>query len=424
MKKLENTYEDASLIRKVLLGEASEKEQQMLDERLAEHPELNEVYAQLQSSDALKDAFINYQNYSSKQGYQRFLQEIQQKEEPGIHRKEELRREKAWKVRMGWWAAAAVVVLAMGISFYAVNTYQTSKETNERIALIHPGSQQAKLTLPDGSVIDVNQKEISVVVDGVQVNYKQGVLSYQSTVTTQTDKTRHGNTPSSSTQQDSTPAEESLVKSNELVIPQGAENTVILADGTTIHLNAGSRLAYPVRFTGKRRIVTLEGEAYFEVRKDEEHPFVVRTRFGEVTVLGTAFNVNAYNDASACYTTLVNGKVSFSAPEQKAITLLPGEQAVASFKSVEKRAVDVEEYVGWAKGLYAFNDRPLGEIMSTFERWYDVRVYYEIPALRKLMYSGNLKRNGTINTFLDALELTGDIYYKINGRNILIYEND
>lgn len=125
MKKLENTYEDASLIRKVLLGEASEKEQQMLDERLAEHPELNEVYAQLQSSDALKDAFINYQNYSSKQGYQRFLQEIQQKEEPGIHRKEELRREKAWKVRRGWWTAAAVVVLAMGISFYAVNTYQT-----------------------------------------------------------------------------------------------------------------------------------------------------------------------------------------------------------------------------------------------------------------------------------------------------------
>ena len=81
------------------------------------------------------------------------------------------------------------------------------------------------------------------------------------------------------------------------------ENTVLLADGTTVHLNAGSKLLYPVRFVGKRRIVTLEGEAYFDVRKDEEHPFVVRTRFGEVTVLGTAFNINAYNDADACYTT-------------------------------------------------------------------------------------------------------------------------
>lgn len=110
----------------------------------------------------------------------------------------------------------------------------------------------------------------------------------------------------------------------------GEENTVLLADGTTVHLNAGSKLLYPVRFVGKRRIVTLEGEAYFDVRKDEEHPFVVRTRFGEVTVLGTAFNINAYNDADACYTTLVYGKVNFSTPDQNTITLAPGEQAVAS----------------------------------------------------------------------------------------------
>lgn len=415
MKKLENTYEDASLINKVLLGEANEEEQQMLDKRLAEYPELKEVYAQLQSSDALKDAFAHYQNYSSEKGYQHFLQEIQQREE--------LRKGKVRRIGRAWSAAAAVVALAVGISFYVTHTYQVSKEVNACMALINPGSSQAKLTLPDGSVIDVDQKEISVVVDGVQVSYKQGVLSYQSTVATQQDKTQTGNASSNNTSSGNIP-EESPVKSNELVIPKGAENTVILADGTTIHLNAGSRLAYPVRFTGKRRIVTLEGEAYFEVRKDEEHPFVVRTRFGEVTVLGTAFNVNAYDDASACYTTLVNGKVRFSASEQPAVTLLPGEQAVASSQGVEKRAVDVEEYVGWAKGIYTFNDRPLGEIMSSFERWYDVRVYYETPALRKLMYSGNLKRNGTINTFLDALELTGDIYYKINGRNILIYEND
>ena len=123
--------------------------------------------------------------------------------------------------------------------------------------------------------------------------------------------------------------------------------------------------------------MTLEGEAYFDVRKDEEHPFVVRTRFGEVTVLGTAFNINAYNDADACYTTLVYGKVNFSTPDQNTITLA-----------------------------------------------YDVHVYYEKESLRDLTYSGDLQRYGTINTFLNALELTGDIYYRINGRNILIYENE
>ena len=245
-----------------------------------------------------------------------------------------------------------------------------------------------------------------MVVDGIQVKYKEGVLSYQSTVTTQHEEKN---------------VEEQSAKSNELVIPRGGENTVILADGTTVHLNAGSKLTYPVRFVGKRRLVALEGEAYFDVAEDENHPFVVRTHLGDVIVLGTAFNVNAYINASVCYTTLVRGKVQFSAPNVEAITLLPGEQAVVSANGSEKRTVDLEEYVGWVEGLYVFNNRSLGEIMETFERWYDIQVYYETEDLRNITYSGSLKRYGTINSFLEALELTGDLTYKISGRNILIY---
>ena len=381
MKKLENTYQDASLIKKALLGDASDKEQQVLEQRLSMHPELKAVYEKLQDSEELKDAFNKYKEYSSEKAYEHFLQQIQQKENSSggkIHR-----------IRTWWYAAAAMVVLGVGISFYAVNHYQAVEESQARIAQIKPGSKQAVLTLPDGSTIDVQKKDINVIVEHEEEN-----------------------------------VDESPVKSNELVIPRGGENTVLLADGTTVHLNAGSKLLYPVRFVGKRRIVTLEGEAYFDVRKDEEHPFVVRTRFGEVTVLGTAFNINAYNDADACYTTLVYGKVNFSTPDQNTITLAPGEQAVVSSRGIEKRAVDVNEYIGWAQGVYVFNNKRLGDIMKTFERWYDVHVYYEKESLRDLTYSGDLQRYGTINTFLNALELTGDIYYRINGRNILIYENE
>lgn len=402
MKKLENTYQDASLIKKALLGDASDEEQLVLEQRLSEHPELKAVYEKLQDSEELKDAFNKYKEYSSEKAYECFLQQIQQKEKPTAGK---IRRIRTW-----WYAAAAVVVLAMGISFYAMQHYQATEEANTRIAQINPGSKQATLTLPDGSTIDVQKKDINVIVDGVQVKYNEGVLSYRPTVTTQQHVEKN--------------VDESPVKSNELVIPRGGENTVLLADGTTVHLNSGSKLIYPVRFAGKRRIVTLEGEAYFDVSKDDEHPFVVRTRFGEVTVLGTTFNVNAYNDADACYTTLVYGKVNFSAPDKETITLAPGEQVVASSRGIEKRAVDVNEYIGWAKGVYVFNNKRLGEIMKTFERWYDVHVYYEKESLRDLTYSGDLQRYGTINTFLNALELTGDIYYKINGRNILIYENE
>ena len=394
MKKFENVYQDAALMRRVLLGEADEAEQQELEKRLEECSDLRKIYEQLQNSETLKAAFKERQNYSSKKAYQSFLQKIGQVEPE---------RQRRRSLHIGWYIAAAVVIFAVGLSFYMLNSSSPKEESRP---LIQPGTQQAQLTLPDGSVIDVDKKEVNVVVDGIQVKYKEGVLSYQSTVTTQHEEKN---------------VEEQSAKSNELVIPRGGENTVILADGTTVHLNAGSKLTYPVRFVGKRRLVALEGEAYFDVAEDENHPFVVQTHLGDVIVLGTAFNVNAYTNASDCYTTLVRGKVQFSAPNVEAITLLPGEQAVVSANGSEKRTVELEEYVGWVEGLYVFNNRSLGEIMETFERWYDIQVYYETEDLRNITYSGSLKRYGTINSFLEALELTGDLTYKISGRNILIY---
>ena len=394
MNKFENIYQDAALMRKFLLGEANEAERKELEKRLAECPDLKKVYEQLQNGETLQAAFGEYKDYSSMKAYQSFLQKIGRMEK---------KERKPSISRVWWYAAVAVIVLAVGLSFYMSNFYSA---VEEKRVLIQPGTQQAQLTLPDGSIIDVDKKEVNVVVDGVQVKYKKGVLSYQPTVTTQHEE-------------EST--EEKPVKSNELVIPRGGENTVILADGTTVHLNAGSKLTYPVRFAGKRRVVALEGEAYFDVVKDETRPFIVQTHLGEVTVLGTAFNINAYTDASV-YTTLVHGKVQFSSSSIGTIILSPGEQAVVSANGSEKRMVDLDEYVGWVDGRYVFNNRPLGEIMQTFERWYDIQVYYETPHLRDITYSGSLKRYGTINSFLDALELTGDLTYKISGRNILIYD--
>ena len=394
MNKFENIYQDAALMRKFLLGEANEAERKELEKRLAECPDLKKVYEQLQNGETLKAAFGEYKDYSSKKAYQSFLQKIGRMEK---------KERKPSISRVWWYAAAAVIVLAAGLSFYMSNFYSA---VEEKRVLIQPGTQQAQLTLPDGSIIDVDKKEVNVVVDGVQVKYKKGVLSYQPTVTTQHEE-------------EST--EEKPVKSNELVIPRGGENTVILADGTTVHLNAGSKLTYPVRFAGKRRVVALEGEAYFDVVKDETRPFIVQTHLGEVTVLGTAFNINAYTDASV-YTTLMQWKISFSSSSIDTIILSPAGQTVVSANGSEKRMVDLDEYVGWVDGRYVFNNRPLGEIMQTFERWYDIQVYYETPHLRDITYSGSLKRYGTINSFLDALELTGDLTYKISGRNILIYD--
>ncbi len=130
MKKLENTYQDASLIKKALLGDASDKEQQVLEQRLSMHPELKAVYEKLQDSEELKDAFNKYKEYSSEKAYEHFLQQFNKK------------RTSRWKDSSYpdmWYAAAAVVVLAVGISFYAVNHYQAVEESQTRIAQIKPG---------------------------------------------------------------------------------------------------------------------------------------------------------------------------------------------------------------------------------------------------------------------------------------------
>lgn len=392
-----NVHQDASLLRKALLNELNPAEKEAFNQLLKEDRGLNELYLHLQTKGNIEPMLDEYRKYSAKKGYQNFMQHIE--------------TEKTKKRRIGmirwWYSAAAVVVLAVGLSFWWLSRPADMDMATEQMAIISPGDTKGELILPDGNKIDVNKKNLDVNVDGVKVSYHQGVLSY-------VDKA------ASKDHLD----ENAVPDYNKLVIPRGGENTVVLSDGTTVRLNAGSKLTYPVRFVGSERRVLLEGEAYFDVAKDEKHRFVVQTRLGTVSVLGTAFNVNAYNDDENCYTTLVRGTVKFETAGQKEITLKPGEQAITTPNGISKKQVDVEEYIGWVNGTYVFKDKTLGDIMRTFSKWYDISVYYQTPALRDLMYSGNLKRYDTINSFLDALTLTGDIRYKINGKKVLIYEID
>ena len=299
--------------------------------------------------------------------------------------------------------AAIILLPVLFVSISMKFTSPVSLSDKQFIAQsILPGESKAILTLEDGQTIHINKETESLLekIDGARVHMDSTMLNYQVT-----SKTAPKNKP----------------VYNKVETPRGGEYALLLSDGTKVHLNAMTSLRFPVTFDNGPRKVELEGEAYFDVVKDETRPFIVQTHLGEVTVLGTAFNINAYTDASV-YTTLVHGKVQFSSSSIGTIILSPGEQAVVSANGSEKRMVDLDEYVGWVDGRYVFNNRPLGEIMQTFERWYDIQVYYETPHLRDITYSGSLKRYGTINSFLDALELTGDLTYKISGRNILIYD--
>ena len=167
----------------------------------------------------------------------------------------------------------------------------------------------------------------------------------------------------------------------------------------------------------------MKGEAYFEVKRDTLHPFIVHTPYSDTKVLGTSFNVSAYEDETITAITLVSGKVEVYYQHEKCI-LKPGWQAVAKNKSgtLETREVDVADYVSWKDGMFEFNDMPLEQLVSQLSRWYDVDFFFANSKIRNFKFTGAIKRSNTLLFMLEFIEKTSNVYFKVNGNVIQIYE--
>ena len=384
MKK--NIYDDASLIRKSLLEDLEEGEQKELGQ-LLDNPEIQEVYGQLSDPVYLKKQFIEYENYSGKKGYTVFKEKIN----------------RARRVRMIRWGAAvaAVWVIALGIMLWMTSGEKNGDEKGLPVAsnIIPAGEKRARLTLADGSTVMIAETSTRVLKEkGARIEYKNGEIFYNTEIKT------------------------TEIVYNELEVPRGGECIITLDDGTKVWVNAETKLKYPVSFAGEQREVILEGEAFFEVVKDKK-AFIVKTSFGDVRVLGTAFGINAYVDQPEGYTTLVRGKVSVTAGAGEPLVIQPGEQVVSSKDGkTRKQEVNVDEFVGWKDGIYVFRDKKLVDIMNTLERWYNISVLFEDESLKSLLFTGNLKRYDDINVFFDALSRTGDLKYRVERNHVILYK--
>ena len=210
---------------------------------------------------------------------------------------------------------------------------------------------------------------------------------------------------------------------NKLTTPVGGEYSLVLSDGTKVFLNADSELKYPVEFSDGKRIVDLKGEAYFEVHKDSLRPFIVRMNGAEVTVLGTSFNVNTYEDDGQIYTTLVNGSVRVSSVKNgQAEVLKPGMQSVMDVQSgqLTVREVDVEPYVAWREGRFVFRAMTLDLIMRQLQRWYDFEVFYQNPELKDYEFRGVIKRDMDLDKVLSVIKVTTNVDFEVKGKVITI----
>ncbi|WP_343693640.1 FecR domain-containing protein [Chitinophaga sp.] len=199
---------------------------------------------------------------------------------------------------------------------------------------------------------------------------------------------------------------------NTLTVPPKMDYKLALSDGTEVWLNATSKLRFPFAFDGDKREVYLEGEGYFNVARKDGQPFIVHTAHTDITVLGTTFNVNAYNK-DVTTTSLVTGKVLTRSGDRE-VTLKPGQEV--AFNANNKFSVDnfdTDEVLAWMRGLYVFHNTSLEHIAAVIERWYGVKVVFDDPSLAGKKFTGGLEKLQTLDYFLETLQIIGDVdhYY-------------
>lgn len=305
-----------------------------------------------------------------------------------------------------WLSVAAVVVLLFSVSllWFKSDTNNAVVENTETVAVIKPGSNQAILTLADGSTIGLDEQGKGVIVaqTGLRVTKgSDGAVKYESN--------------------------DGLVPTiNTIATPRGGQYQLVLDDGTKVWLNAQSSIKFPTRFAGDYRTVDITGEVYFEVAKNKNMPFQVRTPSQQIEVLGTHFNVNTYIDEAAEKTTLIEGSVKVAKLKNgmvemaSAKTLKPGQEASLMGESnvINIALADTEATISWKNGYFKFDKADIQTVMRQISRWYNVDVRY-VGEMSKDLFMGKIKRSEDIGDVLRILERS-KINTSVKGRTIII----
>lgn len=380
---LQNIKTIAGLIRKHIENTLSESERIQLDNWLGQSENNCRVFEQICREKFIEQSRTEELLFNAGDAYQRFRKTLPKKQI------------RTWRM---WGKAAASVLILIGAGWVAWHKF-SPQQTPETTA-ITAGSKVARLVLAGGKTLELRgEMQDTLLYGGAQLYASGSHLKYVATETL------------------SEPA------FNSLEIPRKGEFAMTLSDGTKVWLNSETTLRFPAVFSGKERRVFLEGEAYFEVQKDPEHPFIVDLGKSSIEVLGTSFNVHSYKNEPDSRTTLAQGRVKIRLDGAQ-LELAPGEQGIinGSQKTLEKRKVNVNLYTSWKDGRFIFRQENLEEIMNTMSRWYDINVFFTSEKAKKVIFSGNLERYDDFTQIIRMLSMTQMANFQIKGNNIFISE--
>ncbi len=392
MNRIDSIFENSRLIAKKITGRLTEQEKEIFDQWINNSPQNQKFYKKIQDNENFQARNEQFESINTKRAWDEFSMKIKIR-----------KRNNSVSMFLKYAAIVFFPILIGTATYYFIGRYSQQKDNTSVISMIKPGFRNAILVLNNGQNIDLCKQEIATIkeADGSVINKLNNELNYRNNQSAKSKKELR----------------------NTLLIAKGGEYSIVLSDSTKVFLNSMSRLVYPVKFSGDKREVTLEGEAYFEVKKDRQHPFIVTVNGMQINVLGTSFNVNAYPDELKVYTTLVEGKVMINPANQedKKWILEPNQQATfgRSDSEVKISDVDAKLYMQWIKGTYTFTDQPLDEIMKSLSRWYDFTYSFSDESLKTIRFEGGLNKYESIEPILDIITRTGKVTYKIEGREII-----
>ena len=390
-QKENNIFQLARIIAASLRGKANDEEQRTLREWLSVSTRNEKIYDGFKDGKRLEQKIVESRQINWEKDYQQF-----------ITKRQRTRKNRRMKTIIRYAAILTLPIVAASIFLLQKNDRQAIVSISE---VIKPGEHKAVLITGGGDRITLSDSTLSPIQEqnGMIVNVMNNKVFY-------------------TLPEDSLCTQESPIF-NTLQIPRGGEYFLTLADGTEVWLNAETEIRYPVQFTGDKRIVYLDGEAYFTVAPDKNKPFTVVSTHASVSVLGTQFNFRAYPDERDVQTTLVSGSVIMQSEKYKQqIKLIPGEQGVLEKNSAKltKQKVNTYLYTAWKDGRFAFRNARLEDLFSILARWYDLSIFYQSSEAKDIRFTGDLNKTDDFKSILKIIEQNERVTFTVNQRTVFI----
>lgn len=374
-----------------LRGKASKDEREILKQWLASSSKNRELYDKFQQEEFLDQKLIDYNTIDRASDCENFISTRKKRKHFTIH------------AFVRYAAILIIPLLGLAIGFFLWE--DKPKPVISIAEVIKPGGHKAILTTGGGERVILSDSTLAPLREqnGMIVNIQNSKVSYV--------------IPEDSIVTDIQPV------FNTLQVPRGGEYFLTLSDGTQVWLNAESEIRYPIQFTGDKRVVYLEGEAFFTVTPNKEKPFIVVSPTASVSVLGTEFNLRAYADEANVQTTLVKGSVIMQSEKYKQqVKLVPGEQGTLNVETgkLYKQEVDTYLYSAWKDGRFVFRDTRLEDLFNILSRWYDLQVFYLNREAKDIRFTGDINKTEDFKSILKIIENNERVIFNVNQRTVSV----